>query len=394
VVEVQVVQAKGAQLPQPEADLGGEAGHGVVAGAGQPLAAAGQLTPPAGEEAGQGGRRWRHPDGEVAAVAGPVDLVDRRGDQPAGQLVQLAAVAQLQEPVEEVDRAGLATAGVVGPMVLVVAQEPVGVAGLDLPGPHPGRGQERLEGGELAADGAVGHPVGQAGQDELGQQVLLVVGGVGRVGQGLRGPQVAHDPEHDGLPRVQQSQRGGTLSDRHAGIATPHQESGRRPRACRTGRLSRDKAKAGTSNAPTNSQPLQHWAEDLDHRVAEHQAGRGARLIEVITQAGIGLRLARTWPGVTRARERQLKRQGGASRYCPICQEDRKARGIPRRPHPNQRAGHAQPGGSRPAGRWLSAVPTRGTQPDRVQAFLELNPNFARPARASTAKQWGRGPQP
>jgi predicted GIY-YIG superfamily endonuclease len=132
------------------------------------------------------------------------------------------------------------------------------------------------------------------------------------------------------------------------------------------------------------------WAEDLDHRLAEHLAGRGARLVEVITQAGIGLRLARTWPGVTRARERQLKRQGGASRYCPICQEDRKARGIPRRPHPNQRAGHAQPGGSRPAGRWLSAVPTRGTQPDRVQAFLELNPNFARPARASTAKQWGR----
>ena len=38
------------------------------------------------------------------------------------------------------------------------------------------------------------------------------------------------------------------------------------------------------------------WAEDLDHRVAEHLAGRGARLIEVITQAGIGFRLARTGP--------------------------------------------------------------------------------------------------
>jgi predicted GIY-YIG superfamily endonuclease len=78
------------------------------------------------------------------------------------------------------------------------------------------------------------------------------------------------------------------------------------------------------------------WAEDLDHRVAEHLAGRGARLIEVITQAGIGFRLARTWPDVTRARERQLKRQGGASRHCPICQEDRKARGLPRRPTRDQ----------------------------------------------------------
>ena len=133
------------------------------------------------------------------------------------------------------------------------------------------------------------------------------------------------------------------------------------------------------------------WAEDLDHRVAEHLAGRGARLIEVITQAGIGFRLARTWPDVTRARERQLKRQGGASRHCPICQEDRKARGLPRRPTRDQ------PGrGDRRSGlnqqrpnQWAAAVPTRGTRPERVAAFLALNPGFARPARASQAKQWG-----
>jgi predicted GIY-YIG superfamily endonuclease len=102
------------------------------------------------------------------------------------------------------------------------------------------------------------------------------------------------------------------------------------------------------------------WAEDLDHRVAEHLAGRGARLIEVITQAGIGFRLARTWPGVTRARERQLKRQGGASRHCPICQEDRKARGLPRRPTRDQSAGSNQQSPTP----WAAAVPARGTRPD------------------------------
>jgi predicted GIY-YIG superfamily endonuclease len=133
------------------------------------------------------------------------------------------------------------------------------------------------------------------------------------------------------------------------------------------------------------------WAEDLDHRVAEHQAGRGARLIEVITQAGISFRLARTWPGVTRARERQLKRQGGASRHCPICQDDRKARGLPRRPG---RDGHTRqpdqrPSPGQPRQQWAAAVPTRGTRPERVRAFLALNPGFARPARASQAKQWG-----
>jgi predicted GIY-YIG superfamily endonuclease len=132
------------------------------------------------------------------------------------------------------------------------------------------------------------------------------------------------------------------------------------------------------------------WAEDLDHRVAEHQAGRGARLIEVITQAGISFRLARTWPGVTRARERQLKRQGGASRHCPICQDDRKARGLTRRVSRDQ-SGQPRPvpaPGQR-GQQWAAAVPTQGIRPDRVRAFLELNPGFARPARASVAKQWG-----
>jgi hypothetical protein len=38
----------------------------------------------------------------------------------------------------------------------------------------------------------------------------------------------------------------------------------------------------------------------------------------VIAQAGIEWTLARTWEG-SRARERQLRRQGGASRRCPIC---------------------------------------------------------------------------
>jgi len=134
------------------------------------------------------------------------------------------------------------------------------------------------------------------------------------------------------------------------------------------------------------------WAEDLDRRLAEHLGGRAARLIEVITQAGIGFRLARTWPGVTRARERQLKRQGGASRYCPICQAERKARGLPRRPprdHPTARERSSR-NGDRPGGPWAAGVPTRGTRAERVAAFLALNPKFALPAGASQAKQWGR----
>jgi hypothetical protein len=40
--------------------------------------------------------------------------------------------------------------------------------------------------------------------------------------------------------------------------------------------------------------------------------------MEVVNDAGIEWQLARVWAG-GRERERQLKRQGGASRHCPVC---------------------------------------------------------------------------
>ena len=63
---------------------------------------------------------------------------------------------------------------------------------------------------------------------------------------------------------------------------------------------------------------------DLAARLARHAAGNGARLVAVVHQAGISWQLARVWPG-PRERERQLKRQGGASRRCPLCRLPRRA---------------------------------------------------------------------
>jgi hypothetical protein len=61
------------------------------------------------------------------------------------------------------------------------------------------------------------------------------------------------------------------------------------------------------------------WTLDLPVRLADHAAGRGARLMQVVGEQGIGWQLARIWAG-TRARERSLKGSGGAARRCPVCQ--------------------------------------------------------------------------
>ena len=78
-------------------------------------------------------------------------------------------------------------------------------------------------------------------------------------------------------------------------------------------------------------QPYKHarhyvgWtARNVKRRLAEHEAGRGARLLAVVRAAGIGWQLARLWPG-GRARERQIKRQGGHARKCPLCGSGRGA---------------------------------------------------------------------
>ncbi len=61
------------------------------------------------------------------------------------------------------------------------------------------------------------------------------------------------------------------------------------------------------------------YASDLPARLKRHEAGNGARLLQVVKAAGTSWTLARTWPG-GRDVERKLKRQKNSPRFCPICQ--------------------------------------------------------------------------
>ena len=59
-------------------------------------------------------------------------------------------------------------------------------------------------------------------------------------------------------------------------------------------------------------------ADDVDLRVRDHRCVNGARITQVVAQAGIGMILVRTWDG-NRDDERKLKRHHHAPRLCPIC---------------------------------------------------------------------------
>ncbi len=72
--------------------------------------------------------------------------------------------------------------------------------------------------------------------------------------------------------------------------------------------------------------PLKHakhyigYAEnDVEQRLEKHKSGQGARLLQVITEKGIGFKLAKTWNNASRSFERALKNKKNAPRFCPIC---------------------------------------------------------------------------
>jgi hypothetical protein len=65
------------------------------------------------------------------------------------------------------------------------------------------------------------------------------------------------------------------------------------------------------------------WTEGvIEQRLDRHMVGRGARLISVVTEAGIGMEVVRLWAG-TRALERQIKNRKNSPRLCPICVRQR-----------------------------------------------------------------------
>lgn len=65
---------------------------------------------------------------------------------------------------------------------------------------------------------------------------------------------------------------------------------------------------------------LGYTSKRLRDRIAEHRAGKGARLTQVAKQRGISFICVRTWHDTDRSFERQLKRRKEGPMLCPVCQ--------------------------------------------------------------------------
>lgn len=64
------------------------------------------------------------------------------------------------------------------------------------------------------------------------------------------------------------------------------------------------------------------FAETMDSfekRIACHRKGRGAKLLDHVTKAGINFEVVRTWPDGDRNFERKLKNRKKSSDLCPHC---------------------------------------------------------------------------
>jgi hypothetical protein len=81
---------------------------------------------------------------------------------------------------------------------------------------------------------------------------------------------------------------------------------------------------------PANSRAMaQHyigWGQQAAERISVQTAGGGAAIVRYVQASGIGFVVAATWPG-SRALERQLKNRKHASRFCPVCRQQRRSGG-------------------------------------------------------------------
>jgi predicted GIY-YIG superfamily endonuclease len=60
------------------------------------------------------------------------------------------------------------------------------------------------------------------------------------------------------------------------------------------------------------------YSQNIGERIIQHELNQGARLMQVVNDAGLEWKVSRVWLDGSRQLERSLKGRG-KSRICPIC---------------------------------------------------------------------------
>lgn len=88
------------------------------------------------------------------------------------------------------------------------------------------------------------------------------------------------------------------MTEQSMGLLTPFQISASVTASWLLRHVTCGKGRPPAAASATNHRQIQHWAADLDARLAEHGTGECARLLAMVHAAGIDWNLARTWPGL------------------------------------------------------------------------------------------------
>ncbi|MER5324946.1 hypothetical protein [Streptosporangium roseum] len=190
-IPAHIVQVQHPGLVDPQSDVCRESRDRVVARGRGELAAGRQFLAPSGEQLLDLFLRGR--DAELGADRGsrPIHLIQRALDHPAGDVVQLDPVAQLQEMEVNRQRGRPAGAGGGFGVAQRLAEVGIGVGGFRLPQRSAEPAPDQLQVVGVVADGAVDQPGRGPREHESCQHIGLEVGEFLR---GRRGPVLAQIP--------------------------------------------------------------------------------------------------------------------------------------------------------------------------------------------------------
>ena len=192
-VPLHVGEIEVTDLVHAQPDLGHQPGRRIAAGSRRELPAGRQLRPPPTEQHAHLPRRRRDPQRRPARSPGPVHLIDRALGHPAGHVVDLGLVPDLNEQEIRLQRLRAGQPGALRRIPQHLAEVRIGISRLHVPQRAAEPRPQLLQVQHVRADRVIRQPGCRPGQDEPGQHIGLERRQLIRSRRGARVTQVSYD---------------------------------------------------------------------------------------------------------------------------------------------------------------------------------------------------------